>query len=521
MKNLLYCFGLFLVLISCKKEKTTWNTDWNTPLIYGDLTVNDLVFGNTISENPEGFASLFFDKSVFSFSIDTLIKLKDTTLLHKGHSPFESFTLAPGAVFNSTSIDKVYELGELELKRILLKEGLLKLKIESPWQGKTILKLKLTKTKDENGVFFEKSYNISAATQSNRFIVNDIIDLTNFDFDLTGTNGNLINNLTAIVEVTSAEETNTFSIYNTDTVYISMELKDLIPKYVKGYFGEYKLSDTVSVSIPQLKHITSGQVDLDSINLGLSMHNSFKLLSQATVHQLKGKNTTTNTSLELTFPLLNSTLNINTASGGLYNYVPSVFNLPIHSGNSNILAFMENLPDSIDIGYTVHINPFGNSSGGNDEYFPNSIFDLKLNGDFPLHFGLNALTLVDTFEIDFTQNETISLNNGKITIDYQNKFPFGANASLLLLDDANTLLETITSSTPIIAWQGNSSINTIPESQKTTFLVSSNSVKNLTTTKKLVLQVSFSTYQTSLVKLNMTDYIKFKLFSDLNLNIKL
>jgi hypothetical protein len=521
MKNLLYCLCLIFIVISCKKEKTSWTTDWNTPLVHGNLTVNDLAFGNTVSENSEGFASIFFDKSVFSFSLDTLIKLKDTTLLHKTYSSIPTLSLSPGTVINTPGIDQVYDLGEIELKRVIVKEGVLKLKIESPWQGKTTLKMTLPKTKDKNGNYFEKIYDIPAASQSNMVVIDDIIDIADFDFDLTGTDGNLINNITADILVTSAEEVNSFTITNTDTVYISMEFSGLIPKYSKGYLGEYKLSDTTTISIPQLKNITSGQLNLDSINLDLSVNNGFKLLSQATIHILKGNNTKSNTSVELTFPLLNTTLNINTASGGLYNYIPSVYNLPIHSGNSNVLPFMENLPDSIDIGYTIHINPYGNSSGGNDESFPNSIFDLKLNGDFPLNFGLNALTLVDTFDIDFTQNETIQLDNGKIIIEYQNKFPVGAEAILLLLDETNTVLETITASSPIIAWQGNTSTDAIPEIQKTIFTIPQSSIDNLTKSKRIQLQISFSTYENNLVKLNMTDYFKFNLFSDLNLNIKL
>jgi len=521
MKNLLYSFSLILIFISCKKEKTTWNADWNTPLIHGHLTVNDLAFDNTTAENTEGFASLFFNKSVFSFSLDTLIKLKDTTLLHKSYSSIPNLSLSPGTVINTQGIDQIYELGDIELKRVIIREGVLKLKIESPWQGKTNLTLILPKTKDQNGNYFEKTYAIPAASQSNSIIITDDIDLTNFDFDLTGTSGNLINNITADLLVISAEEVNSFTITNTDTVYISMEFKGLIPKYAKGYLGEYILSDTTSISIPQLNNITSGQIELDSINLGLSINNSFKLLSSSTIHLLKGGNSHTNNSVELTFPLLNSTLNINTASGGIYNYVPSVYNLPIHSNNSNVLDFMENLPNSVDIGYTVHINPFGNSSGGNDEYFPNSIFDLKLDGDFPLHFGLTNLMLVDTFDIDFSQNETVSLNNGKIIIDYENKFPIGANATLLFLDETNTTLETLSASSPIIPLQGYTSSNETPEMQKTTFILSSKSIDNLTQSKKIILQISFSTYQNSLVKLNMTDYFKFNLFSDLNLNIKL
>ncbi len=521
MKNLFYSFSLILILISCKKESTTWNTDWNVPLIHGNLTLNDLAFGNTTAENSEGFASLFFDKSIFSFSLDTLIKLKDTTLLHKSYSSIPNISLSPGTAINTPGIDQIYELGDIQLKRVIVKEGVLKLKIESPWQGKTTLKLSLPKTKDETGNYFERTYNIPSASQSNTVILEDIIDLTDFDFDLTGVSRNLINNITADLLVTSAEEVNSFTITNTDTVYISMEFKGLIPKYAKGYLGEHKLSDTTSISIPQLKNITSGQIDIDSINLGVSVNNSFKLLSQATIHQLKGQNSNTYNTVELTFPLLNSTLNINTASGGLYNYVPSVYNLPIHSGNSNVIDFMENLPNSIDIGYTVHINPFGNSSGGNDEYFPNSIFDLKLNGDLPLHFGIDNLMLVDTFEIDFSQNKTINLNNGKIVIDYQNKFPIGADATLLLLDENNTVIETVNASSPIVPWQGLTSTNAIPEVQKTIFTLEQNSVTNLAKTKIIILQINFSTYQSSLVKINIMDYFKFNLFSDLNLNIKL
>lgn len=521
MKHLLYCLSLILIVISCKKEKTTWTTDWNTPLVHGNLTINDLAFGNTISENSEGFASIFFDKSVFSFSLDTLIKLKDTTLLHKTYSSIPTLSLSPGTVINTPGIDQVYDLGEIELKRVIVKEGFLKLNIESPWQGKTTLKMSLPKTKDENGNYFEKTYNIPAATPSNTVVINDIIDITDFDFDLTGTTGDLINNITADVLVTSAEEVNSFTITNTDTVYISMEFSNLTPKYSKGYLGEYILSDTTSVSIPQLKSITSGHLDLDSINLDLSVNNGFKLLSQSTIHILKGNNTKSNNSVELSFPLLNNTLNINSASGGLYNYVPSVYHLPIHSSNSNILSFMENLPDSIDIGYTIHINPYGNSSAGNNESFPNSIFDLRLNGDFPLHFGLNALTLVDTFDIDFTQNETVQVNSGTIAIDYQNKFPVGAEATLVLLDETNTIIDSISASSPIIPWQGNTTTDAIPETQKTLFALSQTSIDNLTKTKKIQLQISFSTYENNFVKLNMTDYFKFNLFSDLNLNIKL
>ena len=519
MKHLLYILGLFLLVISCKKEKTSWDSDWNTPLIHGTLTVNDLAFGNSVSQNTEGYASLFFDNTIFSFSLDTLIKLRDTTLIHKSASSISSLLLEPGSAINTTGIDQEYELGEIELKQVILKEGKLLLKIISPWQGKTTLTMTLPKTKDNTGAYFVKSYDIPAGSQTNTVEISDIIDLTDFDFDLTGTSGDLINNITADILVVSAEETNSFTVTNLDTVIISMSFEGLKPKYAKGYLGQYELSDTTTISIPQFNKIINGQLNLDSINLGLSVQNSFKLLSQSTIHLLKGDNTNTNNSVGLSFPLLNTSLNINPASGGFYDYMPSIFNIPIHSGNSNVLGFMQNLPNSVDIGYSIHINPFGNSSAGNDEYFPNSTFNLNLKGDFPLHFGLDNLTLVDTFSLKI--NDLDFINSGKIVIDYQNKFPIGAIAHLVLIDANNTILDTLTANSPIIGWQGSSTTSLEPDKQKATFNLSENSISNLRNSKQLVLQISFSTYQSNMIKLNVDDYFKFNLFSDLNLTLKL
>jgi hypothetical protein len=523
MKYLLSLSGVIVLFlsVSCKKEKTTWQANWNTPLVYGNLTISDLVSDENTMENGDNYASLVFHDTVYSFSIDTLIKLPDTTLVQKAVSSF-NLTLGPGNLIQSVGVDQLYDLGQIELKRVMVKEGTAIITIESPFPGKTKVQFSFPKTLDGNGDIFAKEYILPAGTLANPSIVSETISMKDFDFDLTGTDGSLVNYITADAFIISAEETDYFQITNQDTVIITMEFKDMTPKYAKGYFGEYLITDTTSISIAQMKKVIGGNILLDSLNLNLSVRNGFKLFAQATFNQLKGINSGTFNEVELIFPNLNSSININPASGGLYDYVASSFSLPINNSNSNILAFIENLPDSIDIGYTIHINPYGNTTGGDDEFFPNSVMDIYLDGEFPLKFSADAINLVDNFDLSFTQNENARVNKGIITLRYENSFPIETIATIALLDGEGNTLETLSPSSGITSGTYNAlNGTTTPSSGDATYTLTEETLNNLELTKQIEVNIKFSTDESAMVKININDYFKFNLFSDLNLHFNL
>jgi hypothetical protein len=267
-----------------------------------------------------------------------------------------------------------------------------------------------------------------------------------------------------------------------------------------------------------MKSIMTESLLLDSINLDLSVKNGFKLFTQATFSQIRGHNSNTNNIVDLTFPNLNSSININPASGGLYDYVASTYNIAVNSGNSNILNFIENLPDSIQIGFTISINPDGNITGGDDEYFPNSSLDLLLDGELPLKFSANNLSLMDTFQLDFEQQKNAIVNEGKITIDYVNSFPIGVTTSLILLDENFQALEALIPTTPIIpAAYDMATSQSIASNGTSTYIINESSLQNLETTKHIVYNINLTTDQVSTVKINIDDYFNFNLYSDLNL----
>ncbi len=521
MKKLLNIFilGSIVLLSSCKKEKTTWQTDWNVPLVHGNMTLNDLVKDHA-AENTDNFASLFYEDTAYSFKIDTLIKLPDTILVQDAVISFPSLTLGPGNLIQNQNIDQLYDLGQIQLKRVMVLDGEATITITSPWPGKSKVIFEFPKTLDGEGNMFQKEYHMPAGSLSNPSVISEDIDMKNFDFDLTGSTGDLYNNILANMYIYSDEETNSITITNQDTVRVKLDFHDMTAKYAKGYFGEYELMDTTTLNIIQMKQIISGSIGLDSVNLNLDVQNGFKLITQATFNRVRGINTQNGSAVDLTFPQLGTALNINPASGGLYGYTPSSFNIPINSANSNVLAFIENLPDEIEIAFKIHINPYGNTTGGDDEYFPGSSLDLMLDADMPLHYSADQLTIADTMAFSYDENESVTPKSAIITVDYENGFPMGASAEIHLLDTDLQFIQSIETSSQIDPGTYNSSnVSTTPVAGKMIFTLDESTVENLKITKHLALLVSFSTDQQSMVKINIDDYFDFNIFSDLNLKI--
>ncbi|HIP36037.1 MAG TPA: hypothetical protein EYG85_04215 [Crocinitomix sp.] len=520
IRNLLF-ITLALSIVACKKEKTTWFTNWNTPLVHGKLTLSD-VKKVDINQNSENFASVFFNDTIYSFKVDTLIKLPDTTLIQDAVISFASLTLGPGNLIQNQNIDQLYDLGEIALKRVIVDEGTAIITITTPWQGKSKVVFDFPKTKEGDGSPFTRTYHLPAGSIANPSVNVDTIDMAGFDFDLTGSTGGLVNNILADMYIYSDEETNYITITNQDTVRVVLDFRDMTARYAKGYFGSYSITDTTTLDISQMKQIISGSIALDSINLDLVIQNGFKILTQATFSQFKGINSNTSNIINLTFPQLNSALNINPSTGSLYNHQASLYHIFINSGNSNILAFIENLPDKIDIAFTIDINPYGNINNGADEYYSDSSLDLLLQGDFPLHFSANQLTLVDTMDFSYDANQSATPQSAMITLKYKNKFPLGATAKLSFLDNAKALLNEVETQSQINSGVYNSTTNTTTVTEgEMVFSLNNDLINNLENAKYITLEIALSTDQSSTIKFNIDDYFDFNLFSDLNIKITL
>lgn len=513
-------FAIPLLLFSCKKEATTWDTDWAAPIAYGHLTINDMIPTTYTTTNSDGYLSLIIHESIFEFSLDTLIKLPDTTITVKTAIGLPSINVTP-AFSLPDNYDQVYDLGDIELKRVIIQSGSAEANISSPWQGKTKITVTFPKVTNVSGLF-ERVYYLDPGTIGSPTVVTDLIDMAFHDMDLRGIDGDLYNTLGVNVLIESNEEEASFLVSNTDSIAFSFLFKDLVPRYAKGYFGQYTFSDTVGVALIPLKHVVAGSIDLDSIDMTVTIKNGFNIIAQAKVSKLTGINTHTASLVDLDFIEKGTTLNINPASGGLYDYVPSEYPITLTNTNSNMLSFLENLSDSIIVGYQLKINPFGNTTAGSDEFFPNSKMELFLDGEFPLQFGANDLTIADTITIDNFETSTISPNEAVLFLDYVNGFPIEGGLKIYLLDASNTIIDSVMATAPILAGNYQSdSYSTIPTTGSVQFQLTQSAMDHLQTTEKLIIKLKFNSDSNQVIKISPEAFFDFKLRTNLQIRVSL
>ena len=508
-----------VVLVACKKEATTWSTNWAAPIAHGHLTINDMVAEDNAETNTEGYLSLVIHEPVFEFSLDTLIQLPDTSVVEKTAIGIPSLDISPAYV-QPTEYNQVLNLGGIELKEVVIGSGFIETRLTSVWPGKASVALIIPEDIGPLGSFGGVHY----------FEAGDVVesvsvqttDMTDFNMNLTGTEGLGVNTIGVTAIVQSDEETETYTITSSDTNTIGFSFIDMVPKYARGYFGQYTFSDTTTVSLSQLNRIVAGSIDIDSIDMKITVKNGFNLVAQAKISLFEGTNMRTGSMVDLDFPAKNTTMNIDPASGGYYDYVPSEYPLDINNVNSNITDFIENLPNTAKVGYKMDINPFGNISAGNDEFFPGSKMELFLDGEFPLSFGANDLTIVDTLDIEWVDTGEITPGEADVLLNYTNGFPMGAEATFYLLDASNNVIDSIVGNSGI---QGGSfdaaTFVTAAQEGSISFPITATTFENLERMKRLILRVSFTTDGTENIKISPETFFEFNLRSNLQISVSL
>ena len=130
-----------------------------------------------------------------------------------------------------------------------------------------------------------------------------------------------------------------------------------------------------------LKQIIAGTLDLQDINLGISMENSIGADIKATIKNLKSVNTKTGNTVTLQHPIVNLPMNIDRAVNYGYNsvpqYAPTIKSYPFTNAVSNLAAFVSNLPDVLEYKVDIKLNPLGNISGSKDFIYRDA--SIKIN----------------------------------------------------------------------------------------------------------------------------------------------
>lgn len=447
--KLIGSFCVLLIAFSSCRKTTSWDTNWVAPLINDTLDLTNLVNDSTLVVTG-GFYNVNLKRTLLDVGVADFVAIPDTTIAQDLTLSITSINVPAGAQFVNSVEEHNFDLQDLELKKIVLKAGVIDLELENPIHEQVKLDLELPGV-TLNNVTLTKSYIVPAAVGSSPGILKKTIDMSDYAIDLTGQDGNSFNILQSKVTVSTLASGNSVVVTNQDHTIVKAKFKNVVLKYARGYFGNRIIADTTDFNIDFFENIAGGSIDLPATSVKLTIENSIKFDARAQLNYLKNENHSGNV-VALSGGGIGNTYLLDQPTGSFSSLQPTFVELLFNSGNSNIENYFENLGYKHSLSYQIQINPWGNTSGGWNEIFENSKLKMTVEANLPLSLQADNLNIRDTFDFKLDQKkDKTRITNGSFVLDTDNGFPFSGNVKLRLLDKNSQQLHVVESSHPILS----------------------------------------------------------------------
>ena len=292
----------------------------------------------------------------------------------------------------------------------------------------------------------------AASGQTSSYTVN--YNLAGYTFDLTGPKKDTVNTFFNLLIARIDSNGKVESISLNDSLYVSYAILNVVPEYINGYLGSDTLNyGPVTIPFSVFKNIKGGTLNLKNINVSLAVQNNIGANGRVIVHQAQGIHSATNSPVSLTGAMINKNLNIPRAVD--HPLTPTLSNFTLTPSNSNVLNFIDNLPDKLNYNLTVYVNPNGNVSNYNDFVYYGSGMDISMNMNMPLSLIANRLELVDTIPFSLTSNSTTTnsaaIQSGVLTLIANNGYPLQANVQIYFLDGSYNVMDSLLASASPVA----------------------------------------------------------------------
>ncbi|MBW7868495.1 MAG: hypothetical protein H3C31_09250 [Brumimicrobium sp.] len=497
LKRILFYISVLLFLltisISCRKEKANWTSDWVIPLVNDSLVISDYVNDSTFAINTDHSIQVILKRRLVDLNLSKLVKIPDTTIKQSFISSLNAINVTPGFTFIDQIQEHNFDLKDIALKEIRVKKGKAIVKLENPLPTKGIFTISIPGA-SKNGVEYSHTEEVAAGTQAKPSIAKLTLDLTGYDIDLRGELGNSYNLLQSKMKVKTDPQGNTITLTPQDIINYTISFEDVEVDYAKGYFGHTTFSDTTKVDLTFFNKIMGGAVNIDDIDLNLTIRNGIKVRAKGLIHGIESINQKTPQTVMLTHPYFSNSLYVNQTQGAWDNLIPSELTFHFDNSTGNLKQFLENLGSTYQLQYALEINPDGNASSGNDILYPKSRIGIDIDANFPLRVGIDDLILQDTFAIDFkNDSKLLKVNQGKFILKALNTFPYGVNVELTLLDEDNKSLGQIKSQGQILSASTDNVLEKhIATDNTVEFYISKDNAEKLATTKYIMLRATFN-----------------------------
>lgn len=368
----------------------------------------------------------------------------DITITVRGLKPKSATAIFPGQSVYSKDENAVYNFGGAQLKKLKLKSGILRLHIVSTIEESLTVKYSIPHAQ-KNGISIDETLKLSPAPKGSSSTVIKDIPLDGYTIDLRGKNPaaeDTVNSFWNLLDARLDSSGIVRSIALNDSVYIYYGLLDMVPEWAEGYFAQQNLSTGKNTINFDFFSGSTGTIDFDKVDLNLNIKNGIGADALINLKSISALNTRTGVSVPLNATPFNSPLTINPATNN--PFTTSHLNYAINENNSNLKAFIKNMPDKIEYDMDVSTNPNGNVRLWKDFIFDDSKLEAKLQVSMPLSFTANNLSLTDTLPFEMFSTGNLSrVKEGTFNLIVDNSFPLSANVQMYIIDDKGIVTDSV------------------------------------------------------------------------------
>ena len=248
---------LALLILSCKKEKTSWDSSFDVPIAYGTIDLKDLVTDSVLAVNTDQSYQLVLNQDLFAVKIDTLITIPDTSFIERVALTFP-INANPGFEFAQNTKEHHFSMNGAEIKFLRFRKGTVDVTITSPLATTTKYILEIPSA-SKNGEIFSEEVIVPPGSANNQTTVFTSLDFSGYQGDLRGLDFNTSNKIQTRLIAKIDESGSPVTVQTTDTILFNIEFKGLVPDYAQGYFGQQSFDQSTSFNLDALKNITAGK----------------------------------------------------------------------------------------------------------------------------------------------------------------------------------------------------------------------------------------------------------------------
>lgn len=438
--------GATLLLAGCQKEadKAEWDVDIAVPLVRTTLGIGDLIGDTLIGTDGQGNVSIIYSTRLFDLGLDTLMAVPDTTIGYDIPNPsLPGFSIYAGSSIPAVTDETRFELDEFELRELHVRSGSLDLTLTNRLPT-SILTTLTVQGADLNGAPLIADPVIPAGSVAEPVTVSRIIALDGYQFDLRGPDHNDVNTLKMLINVTTDPTGPDVILQDDNRLRAEVSYRDIVPQYARGYFGQRDIDVDADSSELNVFDGISGLLDIDEVTAVLRIRNGIGVDARANIGYIRSVNRNTGNVVDLSHTITSSPLNLDRAIDLGSTFQPATNAYTLNTTNSNIDAFIENLPDAIAYDMAVETNPLGDVSNGNDFFYHESTLSADLDVDIPLRLIASnlALSRKTTVELDGTL-EHHAFQYGTLHFFATNRFPFSAQIVLEIVNSDDVVMATL------------------------------------------------------------------------------